>query len=232
MQHTGRHPGSFQRIGIVSGVNDELAAFRPDLPRDTVKTDGLAVQRMRLGEKEIFLTCAGIGKVAAATGATLLAAQFGVELLMIIGTAAKIGVLDASVFNITEALQGDFGAQRADGLTHYTAGSWPIGEARVEAFAAMPVPGLDLPNARIATSDLFIEHAPHAEQLAETLGAHLIDMETAAVAQTAAILGLPWLGVKATTDAADENSAGSFVENLQAAAAASARAAERALALI
>jgi len=225
-------PNRIRRIGIVSGVADELAAFRPDLPRETVKADGLFVQHLRLGEKEIYLTCAGIGKVAAATAATLLHTVFGAELLMVIGTAAKIGEIDGAVFNLTEALQGDFGAQRAEGLTHYTAGSWPIGEASVEAFAAMSVAGLDLPVARIATSDLFIEHAPHAASLAEKLGAHLIDMETAAVAQTASILGLPWLAIKATTDAADEDSAGSFVENLAAAAAASAAAADRAIALL
>jgi len=222
-------PSAFSRIGIVSGVPDELSAFRPDLPRDDVASGALAVQRIRLGDRDLFLACAGIGKVAAATAAASLHAAFGVELLMVIGTAAKIGALEGHVFNITEAFQGDFGAQRAEGLVHYTAGSWPIGEADVQAFTALRVPGLDLPVARIATSDLFIEHAPHAAGLAERLGVHLIDMETAAVAQTAAILGLPWLAIKATTDAADESSATAFVDNLHAAAAASARAAERAI---
>ena len=221
-----------RRIGIISGVSDELSAFRPDLERRSLMAAGLSVQGVTLGDKDIYMVCAGIGKVAAATGATMLHAAFGVELLMVIGTAAKIGELDGSVFNITEAVQGDFGAQRADGLTHYTAGSWPLGEAVVQAFDALEVPGLDLPKARVATSDLFIEHAPHAAALADRLGVHLIDMETAAVAQTAAILGLPWLAIKATTDAADESSAASFTDNLHAAAAASARAAERALALL
>ena len=225
-------PSRPRRIGIVSGVADELAAFRPDLIREPMPARGLPVQRLRLGQTEIYLACAGIGKVAAATGATVLHSAFGVELLMVIGTAAKIGDLDGGVFNLVEAVQGDFGAQRAAGLVHYTAGTWPIGDAQVQAFAAVGVPGLDLPTARIASSDLFIEHAPHAWALADALGVHLIDMETAAVAQTAAILGLPWLAIKATTDEADENSAGSFVDNLHAAAAAAATAADRALSLI
>jgi adenosylhomocysteine nucleosidase len=224
--------GGLTRIGVVSGVGDELAAFRPDLRRDVVASTGPLVRRIKLGDRNVYLCCAGIGKVAAATAAATLHLAFGAELLMVIGTAAKIGELDGDVFNITEAFQGDFGAQRAHGLVHYTAGTWPIGDARIEAFTALEVPGLDLPNARIATSDLFIEHAPHAARLAETLGVHLIDMETAAVAQTAAILGLPWLAIKATTDAADESSSSAFVENLHAAAAASARAAERAIALL
>jgi len=227
-----RHVSRLSRIGLISGVSDELAAFRPDLVRDEFASGGLSVQRLTLDGREVFLACAGIGKVAAATAAASLHAAFGVELLMVIGTAAKIGELDGDAFNITEAFQGDFGAQRAEGLVHYTAGSWPIGEAQVRAFHALDVPGLDLPKARIATSDLFIEHAPHAASLAERLGVQLIDMETAAVAQAAAILGLPWLAIKATTDAADEASATAFVDNLHAAAAASARAAERAIALL
>jgi adenosylhomocysteine nucleosidase len=148
------HPSNLSRIGIVSGVSDELAAFRPDLVREDVSAGGLTVQRLKLGVRDIYLACAGIGKVAAATGAATLHAAFGVELLMVIGTAAKIGELDGDVFNIAEAFQGDFGAQRADGLVHYTAGTWPIGDAQVQAFTAMDVPGLGLPKARVATSDL------------------------------------------------------------------------------
>src|ERR1700678_3219362 len=110
------HPSNLSRIGIVSGVSDKLAAFRPDLVREDVSAGGLTVQRLKLGVRDIYLACAGIGKVAAATAAATLHAAFGVELLMVIGTAAKIGELDGDVFNIAEAFQGDFGAQRADGL--------------------------------------------------------------------------------------------------------------------
>jgi nucleoside phosphorylase len=224
-------PG-IRRIGIVSGVPEELSAFLPDAPRHSVEAGKLKVQTVSHGPHEIFLLCAGIGKVAAATGATVLHAHFGVELLMVIGTAAKIGELDGNVFNITEAVQGDFGAQRPPGLTHYTAGTLPIGAAQVQAFKALPVTGLDLPTARVATSDLFIECSAHASGLADKLGVHLIDMETAAVAQTASILGIPWLAIKATTDSADGESAASFARNLHAAARASAMAAEQAILLL
>ena len=220
-----------RRIGIVSGVSDELKAFMPGAARDNITVGELTVQRVLVGDKE-YLACVGIGKVAAATGATLLYAAFGVDLLMVIGTAAKIGALEGHVFNITEAVQGDFGAQRALGLVHYTAGTWPIGDAEVRAFEALDVPALDLPKVKIATSDLFIEHAAHASALSEKLGVHLIDMETAAVAHTASILGLPWLAIKATTDEADENSAGSFMDKLHAAATASAKAAEQAILML
>ncbi len=224
-------PGGRQ-IGIVSGVADELSALLPGAPRQTVQAGALTAQTVVFGGHEIYLLCTGIGKVAAAAGAAVLHATFGVDLLMVIGTAAKIGQIDGEVFNITEAVQGDYGAQRPPGLTHYTAGSLPIGLAEVQAFQAMPLPGLGLPTARIATSDLFIECPDHAAGLNAKLGAHLIDMETAAVAQVASMLGLPWLAIKATTDSADGESAASFAENLHAAALASAKVAEQAILLL
>jgi adenosylhomocysteine nucleosidase len=222
----------FQRIGIVSGVEDELASFLPDQTRRKITDLSVPIDAVTLGDKEVFLICAGIGKVAAATAAALLHAHCGVELLAVVGTAGKIGRIEGDLFNITEAVQADYGAQRPEGLIHYTAGSWPIGPSRLQAFEAMELPVPALPTARIATSDLFVECSQHAERVHTLLGATLVDMETAAVAQTAQMLGLPWVAIKATTDEAGNDSAGSFVANLKAAARASAAALEDALARI
>jgi nucleoside phosphorylase len=219
-----------RRVGIVSGVEDELSAFLPGEAREVMTGPVLPVERVTLAGKEIFLLCAGIGKVASASAATLLHAHFGVDLLAVIGTAGKIGAIDGHLFNIVEAVQADYGAQRPGGLVPYTAGSWPIGEPQLQAFEAMALPRLELPTARIATSDLFIECGDHAARVRNLHGATLVDMETAAVAQAAQLLGIPWIAIKATTDSADVDSAGSFVANLQAAARASAAALEASIA--
>ncbi len=221
-----------QRIGIISGVEKELAAFLPGVRREEVEGAPLPVEQLVHAGKSIFLLCNGIGKVAAATAAAVLRVHCGVELLLVIGTAGKIGDLEGDLFNIVEAVQADFGAQRPDGLVHYTAGSWPIGPASVSAFRAMPLPPLGLPETLIATSDLFIECGIHAARVREKLGAMLVDMETAAVAQVAHLLGVPWAAIKATTDSADGDSADSFVANLDAAARKSAQAAERLVELL
>jgi nucleoside phosphorylase len=57
-------------------------------------------------------------------------------------------------------------------------------------------------------------------------------METAAVAQVASLLGLPWCAIKAATDEANTDSASDFHVNLAAAARRAAEAAERAIVLI
>lgn len=221
-----------QRIGIISGVDTELAAFLPDLPRTGVPGLPLAVSHVAWEGKDLFLLCNGIGKVSAAVAATVLRACCGVDLLFVIGTAGKIGTADGALFNIVEAVQADFGAQRAEGLVHYTPGEWPIGPASVSAFRAAPLPASGLPEIRIATSDLFIECGVHAARVRDRLGAMLVDMETAAVAQVAHAMGVPWAAIKATTDNADGESAGDFRANLKRAARASAEAAEKAIAAL
>jgi nucleoside phosphorylase len=217
------------RIGIICGVPEELAAFLPEQPRARLPGEGPPVERLDYAGKTLFLACAGIGKVAAATAATLLVARHGAQLLIVIGTAGKIGEAEGDLFHVTQAVQSDYGAQRADGLVHYTAGCMPIGPAAVRAFEAHPVPDTGLPHTRIATSDLFIECGVHSARVRERLEAELVDMETAAVAQAAALLGVGWTAFKATTDGADGDSSTTFFENLQAAARAAAEAARCAI---
>jgi nucleoside phosphorylase len=215
----------FERIGVVAGIADELAAFLPGVEREAAG----AARRVRFDGRELFLLCTGIGKVAAATAAARLYTEHRVELLAVIGTAGKIGRVPDHLFNISEAIQADYGAQRTEGLVHYTAGSWPIGPAQLEPFRAMPLPDVELPGARIATSDLFVECPDHSLAVHDRLGATLIDMETGAVAQAADLLGVPWIAIKATTDSADDSSADNFMANLGVAARASAEAMEKAI---
>ena len=114
------------RIGIVSGVRAELAALLPHAPRTTLGGAPLPVDRIETADHALFLACAGIGKVAAATAAATLVHTHGAEHLLVIGTAGSLGAVGRGPFLITEAVQADFGAMRDERLTHYTAGCWPI----------------------------------------------------------------------------------------------------------
>ena len=216
-----------RRIGIISGVAEELESFRPDQPGEPMLLGNLPVRSVIHGGKQVLLACEGIGKVAAATAAALLVAHGEVELLIVLGTAGKISAIEGHLFQISEAIQSDYGAMRNDGFYHYTAGEIPIGPAQLKAFRAYAPVDLGLPRARIATGDMFVESIAHSVRLREQVAADLVDMETGAVAQAAGLLGVPWLAIKATTDSADEDSADSFSANLAAAARAAAEAAER-----
>lgn len=219
------------RVAIITGVEEEAEAFLPGQYERVEQHGHLSVRFIAHAGHEVAISCCGVGKVNAAIAATMLATLHRAELLMIIGTAGKLSDIAGDCFELHEAVQGDYGAQRPEGFAHYTAGSWPIGPNSVEAFRAHPLPRTGLPQARIVTGDSFVECPDHSLRLREGLSGDLVDMETGALAQVAQRLGLPWAGIKATTDDANGESAGDFQTNLLLAARRAAEAAERAIAL-
>lgn len=220
-------------IGIVTGLAEEAGALAPGLG-EVIVIDGLSVRRVSIAGVSVAIACAGIGKVAAATAATVLATRLDATLLMVVGTAGALADdIGGAPYWLSGAIQHDYGAARADRFAHYDAGAWPIGDESVTAFKALSQPeALGLAEAVIASGDCFVECGVRASTIRDALGASLVDMETAAVAQVAAILRLPWCAIKAATDEADADSAGDFHANLAATARRAAEAAERAVALL
>ena len=106
------------RIGVVTGVAHELDALLPDEPRVALGDGRPSVSRVDWRGKSLFLACAGIGKVAAATAATVLAARHDVELLLVIGTAGKIGFAEGDLFLLTD-LEGNVPVGSPDGFGLY-----------------------------------------------------------------------------------------------------------------
>jgi nucleoside phosphorylase len=221
------------RIGIITGMAEEAAAFLPE--EEGAKgavISGFESRTVRCCAHDITLIHAGIGKVNAAAAAMMLALTHNVELLMIIGTAGKISGKAGNCFLITEAVQGDYGASLADDFVHFNAGAVPIGPSVVTPFRAAAMPDIGLPHARIVTCDAFIASGEHSARLRGRLGGDLVDMETAALAQVAQQLGLPWAAIKATTDDANGSSSGDFRANLMRAADSAADAAMQTIGLL
>lgn len=221
-----------ERIGIITGVDAEAAALFAGQSLSGEPLHGFLVRQVKSADKKIVITCSGIGKVNAAMAAMMLVEHYGVQLLLVVGTAGKLTDIKGECFQITEAVQGDYGASRYDRFAHYSAGAWPIGEEHVEPFHARTMPDLDLPKVRIISGDSFVENPDHGRRLHEALGGDLIDMETAAVAQAAVRINVPWAAIKATTDNADGSSSGDFQTNLKRGAKLAAEAAERMIAAL
>lgn len=168
------------------------------------------------GHRIRIVTC-GLGKVNAATAATIWTERFRPAAIIMAGTCGRLSAIAGNAFWLAEAVQHDYGAARADGFVVYPAGDWPMGPPKDRSFAAMSDPGLGLPHARIASGDSFLE-CPIAAARLVAARCDLVDMEVAAVAQVAAALGLPWAAIKAPTDEANGDSAGDFHANLIVAA--------------
>jgi adenosylhomocysteine nucleosidase len=211
--------GMFKTIGVIAALPEEADALFADLGERAGSS-----RTVQIGDRSITIKVCGIGKVNAALAASALALDHKVEMLFVIGTAGALGPRHGT-FLLTEAVQTDYGARQSQGFVHYRAGEWPIGPASCPPFVAMAVES-PLAHARIATGDAFVECPEHAAYLRDVMGCDLIDMETGAVAQAAVSLGVPWAGIKATTDGADGSSAGDFTANLLRASRAAADAAE------
>ncbi len=217
-------------ILLIAALSEEADAFLPDDGR-AIAGEPLPVRIVQKDGGQITIVTCGLGKVNAALAVGRYASA-DTALVAMTGTCGRIGEIDGDCFWIARAIQHDYGARQASGFVHYRAGDWPMGEARDHGFAAIRDPGLGLPHATIASGDVFLECPDMAEAMAARLGAHLVDMEVAAVAQAAESLNLPWAAIKAVTDGADGDSAEDFSTNLKRAARKAGEAIERLLSIV
>ncbi|MBT2185352.1 purine phosphorylase [Sphingobium sp. H33] len=219
------------RIILLAALDEEADAFMPGKGK-ALDDAWPRVRRIRAHGHSILLAATGIGKVNIATAAARLHSLHGADLLMTVGTAGKLSSIEGDCFYLARSVQHDYGARKAESFVHYPPGAWPMGPANVEPYEAMADPGTRLPHACITSGDAFIEDAAYAAHLVAALEADVVDMETAAVAQYATSVALPWAGIKATTDDANHESAGDFHANLLAAASRAAQAMERLIAAL
>ncbi len=213
-------------IVVIAALKKEADALYAGKGEES-QVEYLTVRSVALPRATVHIAETGIGKVNTAAGAMLLIQHFGAELVAITGTCGMIGQRAETCFWIADAVQSDYGAERPGHFEHYTAGEWPLGPATVTPFTALKDPGVGLPHARMASGDAFIECPVEARFLSEGLSADIVDMESGALGQVAARLGVPWAGIKATTDDCNTNSVDSFHTNLVAASERAAAAMER-----
>ena len=225
------------RIAVITGVQDEADAFLREHEAHTFESPFGAIRLLQYARKDVAITCSGIGKVHAGAAAMFLHQHFRPDLYLVIGTAGQVSRIAGDCFYLHESLQADYGTLEEfgshKGFTHYDAGAWPIGPPDWSPFKAFPQPQqLSLAQARIATADCFVKCPERSGYLRDELKADLVDMETAAVAQIANLLRIPWAGIKAVTDTADGNSSGDFHANLERAANRAASQAARFIELL
>lgn len=217
-------------ILLLAAMAEEADGFLPGVGE--AGTGWPAVRSVVLGGHDISVATTGVGKANISAAAALLFARRHADLMLMIGTAGKIAQSDGDCFWLARAVQHDYGRRTAAGFVHYDPGTLPFGPSVIMPFESIGDPGTDLPHATIVSGDSFVEEPSFAAHLAATLSATLVDMETAALAQVAHRLGVPWAGIKATTDEADETSHGDFMANLRRAARRAGEAAERFIALL
>lgn len=229
------------RLAIVAAMDAELRALVPRLEAAAVvERGGRRFHRGRLHGHELLLVLGGIGKVAAATTATLALDAFGAQALLFTGVAGGLGagVRVGDVVVAHELLQHDM-----DASPLFPRWEVPLtGRSRFAADAALAALLADAADAVIAqphparrhfglgvarrhhglvvSGDRFVSSAAESDALRRVLPEALaVEMEGAAVAQVCSDFGRPFAVVRTISDRADDSAHvdfGRFIDEVAA----------------
>lgn len=239
--------GSDTRIGVLCALPEELHLFREEMARAASHVHGgTEVILGRLDGLPVAVAETGIGKVNAATTATVLCERYDCDRILLSGVA---GALDPSltigdVVVGTRVVQYDYGRVTDEERFTYQPGGMPFpgGSDRVgwslrddivgrvrEALGEEPLPGVraragserHVPTVRfgtIVTGDTFVASDVVREDLRRRFDALAVEMEGGAVVQVAERYGARWLVVRAVSDLAGRDGAVDFAVFLEDAA--------------
>ena len=195
----------------------------------------LQVTTGKLEGHSVALAESGVGKVASAAIATLIATSLDCRAIVVCGVAGGIDpeLAIGDVVIADRLIQHDYGHLTNQGIRNFRPGVPPIGEARDRiAFDLSPEllmriggvvkdiklpplpPDLGIATQRppriafgpIVSGDQFINSEQVRERLRRDYAALAVEMEGAAVAQVAQRFRLPWLVVRCLSDLAGADS--------------------------
>lgn len=183
-------------IGAVIALDSEAEALLSQMEIENIQTvHGKPVYLgCAFGKKTLLCVC-GVGKVNAAAG-TCAVLEKGADIVLNFGVAGGLDARTqlAEVYLIEKAVQYDFDITQLEG------GEIGTLDGETENFLPLSVPAaLDFPRRALGSGDRFND-SPADHDLLIRLGAHIRDMEGAAIAQVCKYAGVPLVCVKAISD--------------------------------
>ena len=229
--------GGAGRVAIVSAMREELCALLPLLQQaQTVVVGGRHIHLGELAGRPVMLVLSGIGKVAAATTATLLIQSFNASALVFTGVAgglhADVAVgdvviaqqllqhdMDASPifprFEVPLTGRSHFDVTPAIGLALAAAAQRCLAPAAglvgAPKLAAFGIHAPRLHQGLIVSGDRFVSTSTESAALRSLLPAALaVEMEGAALAQVCADFDRPFAVLRTISDRADDDATVDF----------------------
>jgi adenosylhomocysteine nucleosidase len=212
---------SSMTIAIVSAMHEELCAVLALMPDE--KKQLVAGREFWLGHlhgQQVVAVLSRIGKVAAATTATVLIERFGVQSIVFTGVAGglALGVDVGDIVVADSFIQHDLDASPIFpkyevplyGLSRFRTDSTLSDRLAVAARAALP--GVALHRGLVASGDRFVSTTAESRALQAALPEALaVEMEGAAFAQVCHDYGIPFAAVRTISDRADDDAHVNFV---------------------
>jgi len=226
------------KYGIIGAVRDEVSLLFEALresgsPVQVSFRGNLEVHEGTLRGVPVAVVCCGVGKVNAALCAQILVSSFAVGAIINTGSAGgideRLKVLDMVV--CTDAVQHDFDVTAFGYPPGQVPGAdspfWPaderLREAALIAFDRASAGAGKMIAGRIASGDAFVTDAALRGRIVSDFSPACVEMEGAAIAQVAAINGIPFAVLRSISDLAGHEASMSYEEFAVAAAHTSAR---------
>ena len=191
-------------MGAMPDEVDQLCAKLTDVTKESY--GGVEYHLGRLGDKQVVVCCAGMGKANAAATTQVLITKYNAARIIFSGIAgnmtAKIGIGDVVIGKtvLYHDAQLDMICQNPPFLTEYTGDPALIAAAE----AACAAQGVTALVGKIATGDLFVGDSATKNAIAAKCAPDCVEMEGAAVSQIAAKNDVPCVILRAMSDNADE----------------------------
>jgi adenosylhomocysteine nucleosidase len=178
------------------------------------------LERGLIHHQPVILALAGVGKVAAATTATMLIERYRISRIVFTGVAGAVAehVKVGDIVVGDSYLQHDMDARPLfpryeipyTGISRYRADG-PLVAMILEALRAVSIKGnglnhADIHRGLIISGDRFVSSATEVQALREALvDALCVEMEGAAIAQVCHDYQIPFVAVRSISDKADES---------------------------
>lgn len=213
---------TYPLIAIVSAMQEELAAVLVLMQGQQKQT--IAGREFWLGQlhgREVVVVLSRIGKVAAATTATILIERFGVQCLVFTGVAGGLHPIAqvGDVVVATEFLHHDMDASPLfprfevplTGVSRFAADR--VLSNQLADAVSRSLPSIRLHLGLMVSGDRFVCTTAESLALQDAVpDALAVEMEGAAIAQVCADYGVSFAAVRTISDRADDAAHGDFLQ--------------------
>ncbi len=208
-------------IGIIGAMDCEVNKLKSKLKNEEIyKTGGLTFHYGEMYNQKVIVVKSGVGKVNAALCTQYIIDKFNPNYIINTGIAGALAP-ELSVGDIvagTELVQHDFDIS----VIGYAKGYMGTGVNpdkptifysdidlinKFENAVKIAAPSIKVHKGVIATGDCFVSDMKMKKEIRSCFGASAVEMEGAAIAQTAAANKVPFIIIRAISDLADDNAA-------------------------
>ena len=193
-------------VAVIAAMDMEIRLLEEQLMAEQVYEEaGQVLRHGVIGGCDVVLVTCGVGPVNAALVTQLVCTVFKPEVLINTGIA---GALDPHLQQLdlvagTDACYHDVGEENLD---LYTRGYRRFRSDRrlLDLVQEACPPGATLRLGGLASGNNFIASGSDKDRIYREIGALAVDMESAAIAQTAVLNAVPMLSLRAVSDMADD----------------------------